>query len=82
MEFDHYAPEPIICILRTSHLEPYRTSVTYFGLIFEAYRTIVSFPYTVSKKVYCTSVPYFLAKIEAHRTVLTYHTVPYCHSCF
>ena len=28
-----------ICVLRTSHLEPYRTSVPYFSSIFEAYHT-------------------------------------------
>ena len=42
-----------ICVLRTSHLEPYRTSVPYFSSIFEAYRTR-----TIPKKAYRTSVPY------------------------
>ena len=52
-----------ICELRTSHVEPYRTSVPYFSLIFEAYRTR-----TITKKMYRTNVPYFIAKIEAYRT--------------
>ena len=34
-----------ICVLRTSHLEPYRTSVPYFNSVFEAYRTSVPYPY-------------------------------------
>ena len=54
-----------ICVLRTLHLEPYRTSVPYFSSIFEAYRTR-----TITKRAYRTSVPYFLAKIDAYRTVL------------
>ena len=67
-------------VLRTSHLEPYRTSVPYFKSIFEAYRTNVSYPYhykkawrtsTITKKAYRgISVQYFLAKIEAYRIVL------------
>ena len=59
-----------ICILRTSHLEPYRTSVPYFSSSFEAYRIR-----TNTKKAYRTIVPYFLAKIEVYCTVPTYHTV-------
>ena len=63
-----------ICELRTSHLQPYRSSVPYFNSIFEAYRTNVSYPYHYKK-----GVPYhrtdFLAKIEAYHTVLTYWTV-------
>ena len=59
-----------ICVLRTSHLEPYRTSVPYFSSIFEAYRTNVQYPYHFKK-----GVPYFLSKIEAYRTVLRYRTV-------
>ena len=53
-----------ICVLRTSHLEPYRTGVPYFSSIFEAYGTR-----TITKKAYRTSERYFLAKIEAYRTV-------------
>ena len=60
--------------LRTTYLEPYRTSVPYFSSIFEGYRTNAPYAYHY-KKAYCTSVPYFLAKIEAYRTVLTYCTV-------
>ena len=55
-----------ICIRRTSHFEPYRTSVPYFSSIFEAYRTR-----TITKQAYRTSVPYFLAKIEAYRTYIS-----------
>ena len=58
-----------ICVLRTSHPQPYRTSVPYFSSIFEAYHTR-----TITKKTYRTSVPYFSAKIEAYRTVPTYRT--------
>ena len=75
-----------ICVLHTSHLESYRTSVPYFSSIFEAYHTNVPYPYhykkrrtiptyrtrTITKKAYHTSVPYFLAKIEAYRTVLPF----------
>ena len=57
-----------ICALRTSHLEPYRTSVPYFSSIFEAYPTNVPYPYHYKK-----GVPYFLAKIETYRTY-----APYC----
>ena len=64
-----------ICVLRTLHLEPYRTSVPHFTSIFEAYRTNVYRTRTITKKAYRTSVPYLLAKIEAYRTVLTYPTV-------
>ena len=57
-----------ICVLRTSHLESYRTSVPYFSSILKrivpTYRTR-----TVTKKAYRTSVPYFLAKIDAHLNV-------------
>ena len=55
--------------VRTSHLEPYRTSLPYFSSIFEVYRTNVPYPYHY-KNAYRTSVPYFLVKIEAYRTVL------------
>ena len=58
-----------ICVLRTSHLEPHRTSVPYFSSIFEPYRTR-----TITKKTYRTSAPYFSAKIEAYNTVLAYRT--------
>ena len=58
-EFAYYVP-----------LEPYRTSVPYFSLIFKAYRTR-----TITTKAYRTSVPYFLAKIKAYCTVLMYRTV-------
>ena len=62
--------------LRTSHLEPYRTSVPvpYFSSIIEAHRTNVPYPnhYTVIEKAYCTSILYFFAKIYAYRTVPTY----------
>ena len=34
-----------ICLLRTSLLQPYRTSVPYFSSIFEAYRTNVPYWY-------------------------------------
>ena len=54
-------------LLRTSNLEPYRTSVPYFSSIFEAYRTNVPYAYHYKK-----GVPYFLAKIEAYRTVLLF----------
>ena len=37
-------------LLRTSHLEPYGTSVPYFSSIFEAYRTNVPYPYYYKKK--------------------------------
>ena len=40
-----------ICVLRTSHLQPYRTSVPYFSSIFEAYRTNVPYPYHYKKGV-------------------------------
>ena len=40
-----------ICVLRTSHLEPYRTSVPYFSSIFEAYRTNVPYPYHYKKAI-------------------------------
>ena len=67
-----------LCVLRTSHLEPYRTSVPFFSLIFEAYLTNVPYPYHYKKGVpYQRTVGYFLAKIEAYRTY-----VPYWHSCF
>ena len=59
-----------ICVRRTSHLEPYRTSVPYFSSLFETYRTNVPYPYHYKK-----GVPYFSAKIEAYPTVLTYRTV-------
>ena len=39
--------------LRTSHLQPYSSSVPYFSSIFEAYRTR-----TIIKKAYRTNVPY------------------------
>ena len=58
-----------ICLLRTSHLQPYRTSVAYFSSIFEAHRTR-----TIVRKTYRTSIPCFLSKSGAYRTV-TY--VPY-----
>ena len=56
--------------LRTSHLQPYSSSVPYFSSIFEAYRTrtIIKKAYrtcTITKKAYRTSVPYLFAKIEA-----------------
>ena len=54
-----------ICVLRTPHHEPYRTTVPFFSLIFKAYRTNVTYSYHYKK-----GVPYFLAKIEAYRTVL------------
>ena len=54
-----------ICVLPTSHLEPYRTSVAYFSSIFEAYRTNVPYPYHYKK-----GVPYFWANIEAYLIVL------------
>ena len=60
-----------ICVLHTSHLEPYRTSVPYFSSIFEAYRTR-----TIQKKAYRTS------EQKLKRNVLYQRTVPYCHSCF
>ena len=65
---------------RTFTKKAYRTSVTYFISIFEAYRTNVPYPYHYKKNV-PTNVPYFLAKIEAYRTVPTYRSVPYCHRC-
>ena len=40
-----------ICALRTPHLEPYRTRVPYFSLIFEAYRTNVPYPHHSKKGV-------------------------------
>ena len=46
-----------ICVLHTSYLEPYRTSVPYFSSIFQAYRTNVPYPYH-HKKAYRTNVPY------------------------
>ena len=47
-----------ICVLRTSPLEPYRTSVPYFSSIFEAYRTNVPYPYHSEKGVpYQRTVP-------------------------
>ena len=56
-----------ICVLRISHLEPYRTSIPYFISIFKAYHTHI-----ITKKAYRNSVPYFLAKIDVYHTVLTY----------
>ena len=62
-----------ICVLRTSHLKPYRTSVPYFSSIFEAYRTKVPYPYH-----YKNGVPYHAAcrtfYQKLRRTVLTYRT--------
>ena len=64
-----------ICVLRTSHLEPYRTSVPYFSSIFEAYRSLLTYrTRTITKKAFCTSVTCFLAKIEAYRTSVPYRT--------
>ena len=39
-----------ICVLRTLHLEPYRTYVQYLSSIFEVYRTITKkgVPYSTS----------------------------------
>ena len=42
-----------ICVLRTSHLEPYRTSVPHLSSIFKAYRTNVLYPYHYKKSVTC-----------------------------
>ena len=68
-----------ICVLRTSHLEPYvpehRTSVQFLKRTVPTYRSR-----TVAKKAYRTSVTYFLAKIEAYLPYL--RTVPYCHPFF
>ena len=60
-----------ICVLRTSHLEPYRTSVPYFSSIFEAYRTNVPYPYHY-KQAYRTYVPYpyhYKKSVPYQRTV-------------
>ena len=59
-----------ICVLRTSHLQPYRSSVPYFSPIFEAYRTNVPYPYH-----YKTGVPYRTSQQKLRRTILTYRTV-------
>ena len=58
---------------RTSHREPYRTSVSYFCSIFEVYRINVPYPYHY-KKANRTNVPY-LRKIETYCTVFAYRTV-------
>ena len=65
-----------IRVLRTSHLQPYRTSVPYFSSIFEAYRTNVPYPYHYKK-----GVPYqrtvLLSKNWGvlYRAYVQYHTV-------
>ena len=59
-----------ICLLCTSHLQPYRTIVQYFSSIFDVYRT-----QTIPKKAYRTSVPYFLAKIETYRTAICFQVL-------
>ena len=56
-----------ICVLRTSHLEPYRTSVPYFSSIFEAYRTNVLYQNHYKKRR--TVPPYCTFQQKLSRTV-------------
>ena len=70
-----------ICVLRTLNKIYDRTSVQYFCLIFEAYRTYVPYFGTVpAVTAYRTRLLYFSPIIEAHRTYVTYlvflRTVP------
>ena len=62
-----------ICVLRTSQLEPYRTSIPHFSLIFEAYRNNVSFPYHYKK-----GVPYQRTVLLSKNWGVPYRTyIPY-----
>ena len=66
-----------ICVLLTSDLEPYCTSVPYFSSIFEAYRNNVPYSYHYQKDVpyhYKKGVPYFFAKIVAPRIYVLHRT--------
>ena len=61
--------------VRTSHLEPYCTSVPYFSSIFEEYRTRI-----ITKR---RTVPAYRTSYQKLRRTIPYlRTVPYCHSCF
>ena len=58
-----------ICVLRTSHLEPHRTSVPYFSSIFEAYRTKVPYLYYYKK-----GVPYQRTELPSKNWGVPYRT--------
>ena len=63
------------CVLRTSHLKPYRTSVPFFSSIFEAYRTNVPYPYHYKKGVlYQRTVSFSKNLGVPYRTYVSYRT--------
>ena len=70
-----------ICVLRTSLLELYRTSVPYLSSIFEAYRTYVPYLGTIpayrTLPALCrTSVQFLKRTVPAYRTLLFLRTLP------
>ena len=85
-----------ICVLRTSHLEPYRTSVPYFSSIFEAYHTNVPYPYHSKKRVsyqrtvfpskncgisYCTAIlAFYYSQLELTLKSLVYKSAISIHT--